>query len=77
MAQVTGSIPLPVPIATTVKNVATIIVTLLASPSSPSVKLVPFTVPMITKKRIGMFRKPKSSILSGKKGIFMARSICI
>ena len=43
-APVTGSIPLLVPTAATEKKVATITVTLPASPSSPSVRLVPFTV---------------------------------
>ena len=45
-AQVIGSTPLFVPIATTVKNVATSTVTLEARPSRPSVKFVPFTVPI-------------------------------
>ena len=50
-AQVTGATPEPVPIATTVKNVAIRAVTDDARPSSPSVKLEPFTVPTTTNIR--------------------------
>ena len=58
-AQVIGSIPLFVPIATTVKNVATRTVTLDARPSSPSVKFVPLTVPITAKKRTGIASHPR------------------
>ena len=58
-AQVIGSIPLFVPIATTVKNVATRTVTLDARPSSPSVKFVPLTVPITAKKRTGIANHPR------------------
>ncbi len=44
-------IPAFIPMETTVKNTATIRVTLEARPSSPSVKLTPFTVPITAKKR--------------------------
>ena len=60
--------------ATAEKNTATSAVTLPASPSSPSVKLVPFTVPITTKNRIGIFQMPKSSTLPGRNGIFMVSS---
>ena len=57
-AQVIGSIPLFVPIETTVKNTATISVTLDASPSRPSVKFTPFTVPITAKKSTGIASHP-------------------
>ena len=50
----------PVPIETIVKNTAIIIVTLVASPSSPSVKFAPLTVPItainknITNNHVGI-----------------------
>ena len=48
-AQVIGAIPAFVPIATTEKKVATIMVTLDTRPSTPSVKFTPFTVPITAK----------------------------
>ena len=48
-AQEIGARPDPVPIATTVKNVAINAVTEEARPSRPSVKFAPFTVPSTTK----------------------------
>jgi len=57
-AQVIGSIPLFVAIAMTEKNVATIIVTEEASPSRPSVKFTPFTVPITTKNNSGTVKIP-------------------
>ena len=72
-AQVTGSNPLLVPIATTVKNTATITVTLPARPSRPSVKFTPLAVPKTTKKRIGIFIHPKSNNNPGIYGTFIAR----
>ena len=57
-AQVIGSIPLCVPTATTVKNVATITVTLDARPSRPSVKLTPFTVPITATNKSGTATQP-------------------
>ena len=58
-APVTGSIPLPIPMETTVKKTATISVTLDARPSSPSVKFTPFTVPITAKKRTGIASQPR------------------
>ena len=68
-AQVIGSIPLFVPIATTVKNVATKTVTLDARPSSPSVKFTPFTVPITTKNINGIASHPMFRYLPPLKGI--------
>ena len=48
-----------------------------ASPSSPSVKFTPFTVPMTTIKISGMVRIPKSSSCPGIKGIFMVRGTSV
>ena len=58
-AQVIGSTPLFIPRETTVKNTATIRVTLEASPSSPSVKLTPFTVPITAKNSTGTANHPR------------------
>ena len=68
-AQVIGSIPLFVPIATTVKNVATKTVTLDARPSSPSVKFTPYTVPITTKNIYGIASHPMFRYLPPLKGI--------
>ena len=58
-AQVTGSIPDCVPMDTTVKNTATIRVTLVARPSTPSVKFTPLTVPITAKNRTGTASHPR------------------
>ena len=68
-AQVIGSTPLFVPIATTVKNVATRTVTLDASPSSPSVKFVPFTVPITAINKSGTASQPISQYFPPENGI--------
>ena len=52
-AHVIGEMPLLVPIATTVKNVATSTVTLEARPSRPSVKFKPFKVPITAMNMTG------------------------
>ena len=57
-AQVMGWMPLLVPIATTLKKVATRTVTLEDRPSSPSVKFTPFTVASTTMNSMGMARMP-------------------
>ena len=66
-----GAIPALVPIATTEKNVATMIVTLDANPSSPSVKFVPFTVPTTAKNRTGIASHPRSKYFPPENGISM------
>ena len=68
-AQVIGSIPLLVPIATTVKNVATSTVTLDARPSRPSVKFTPLTVPITTKNINGIATHPISRYFPPVNGI--------
>ena len=71
-AQVIGSIPLFVPIATTVKNVATSTVTLEARPSRPSVKFTPFTVPITTMNISGIASQPISQYFPPENGIIIA-----
>ena len=44
---------------TTVKNTATIKVTLVARPSTPSVKFTPFTVPITAKNSTGTANQPR------------------
>ena len=58
-APVIGLIPLSSPIATTVKKVATRIVTLVQSPSSPSVKFTPLSVPRTIKNTAGINSQPR------------------
>ena len=60
---------------TTEKKTAFKIVTLAASPSRPSVKLTPLTVPRITKARNGIVKIPASSSLPGRNGMRIRREI--
>ena len=58
-APVIGLIPLFSPMATTVKNVATRIVTLVQRPSRPSVKFTPLSVPRTIKNTAGINSQPR------------------
>ena len=53
-----GLMPISSPIATMVRKVATRMVTLVQSPSSPSVKFTPLSVPSTIKNRAGIKRIP-------------------
>ena len=57
------------------KKTAAATVTQLASPSTPSVKLVPFTVATAMKTSAAVFRIPRSITCPGMKGIFMVRGM--
>ena len=74
-AAVIGHTPLPTPNATTPKNTATIIVTLVARPSRPSVKLTPFTVPITARNMTGIVKNPKSNVTPGKNGTIISMEI--
>lgn len=76
-APVIGSIPDFIPIETTVKNTATIRVTLEARPSRPSVKLTPFTVPITAKKRTGTASHPRFRKCPLQNGILIVSEISV
>ena len=63
--------PAFVPIATAEKNVATMMVTLDARPSRPSVKFVPLTVPMTARYSTGNAPQPRSKYFPPENGISM------
>ena len=63
--------------AATVKNVAINTVTLDASPSNPSVKLAPFTVPNKMIKTAGIKNTPRFKYLPCVKGISIEVPVCV
>ena len=76
-AHVIGEMPLLVPIATTVKNVATSTVTLEARPSRPSVKFTPFTVPITAMNMTGTASQPIFRYFPPENGSSIARDTSV